>query len=62
MSEAQRMQSFSEFWPYYIGEHRHPAVLELLAVEKPEELDRHDCVHDKTQSREEGEREVTRLL
>lgn len=23
MSDA-RIQSFSEFWPYYIGEHRHP--------------------------------------
>ena len=25
MSDAQRIQSFAEFWPYYIGEHRHPA-------------------------------------
>jgi len=25
MSDVQRIQSFGEFWPYYIGEHRHPA-------------------------------------
>ena len=25
MSDDQRIQSFRAFWPYYIGEHRHPA-------------------------------------
>ena len=24
MSDEQRIGSFGEFWPYYIGEHRHP--------------------------------------
>ena len=24
MVEAQRIQSFEEFWPYYLGEHRNP--------------------------------------
>ena len=24
MTDADRIQSFSDFWPYYIGEHRHP--------------------------------------
>ena len=32
MSEAQRMQSFSEFWTYYIGEHRHPVCRALHFV------------------------------
>lgn len=24
MTDVQRIQSFGDFWPYYIGEHRHP--------------------------------------
>jgi hypothetical protein len=29
MSDEHRMQSFGEFWPYYIGEHRHPVCRAL---------------------------------
>ena len=32
MSEPVRIQSFSEFWPYYIGEHRHPTCRALHFV------------------------------
>lgn len=32
MSEAQRIQTFQEFWPYYIGEHRIPACRVLHFV------------------------------
>jgi hypothetical protein len=26
---AKRIQSFDEFWPYYLGEHRHPGTKAL---------------------------------
>ncbi|MBX7196530.1 MAG: DUF962 domain-containing protein [Sandaracinaceae bacterium] len=29
MSEAKRFQSFSEFWPYYLSEHRNPTSRRL---------------------------------
>ncbi len=32
MSESARIQSFQEFWPYYIGEHRNPACRVLHFV------------------------------
>ena len=32
MSENARIQSFGEFWPYYIGEHRHPVCRALHFV------------------------------
>ena len=32
MSDTPRIQSFAEFWPYYIGEHRHPVCRALHFV------------------------------